>query len=393
MFGETRRRMIVVGGGIGGLSAALALAGNGLACAVVEQADNFTAIGAGLQLGPNAVHILRELGVAERLEAAVAAPQGIHVLDALSGDSLTSIPLGAQAELRYGAPYWVVHRADLHAALLAGVNECDTITVRTSFRLEAINAEDTQISAVSQSGESVAGGALIGADGLWSRVRSEIAPGIAPSYAGKTAWRAVVPADTSPPVFHHDAIGLWLSPGAHLVHYPVARGTLINLVLVIAEPAPASDAQAKQRPDTRSHLDGWPEAVVEFLAAHDDWTRWPLYRMAPLPRWSQKRIGLLGDAAHPLLPFLASGGALAIEDAAALAKAMVSSRGNVAAGFNAYEKARRPRALKVQKRSERMGRVYHMGGLMRWARNQVIMTRAPEQHLQQNDWLYGYRPA
>ncbi len=391
MFGDTRRRMIVVGGGIGGLSAALALAGNGLACCVLEQADDFASIGAGIQLGPNAVHILRELGVADRLADAVAAPQGIHIFDALSGDSLTSIPLGAEAELRYGAPYWVVHRADLQAALLGSVSECDTITIKTGFRLDRIDTEDGNIRAVSQGGESVTGGALIGADGLWSRVRAEIAPGVAPSYAGKTAWRAVVPADAAPPVFHHDAIGLWLSPGAHLVHYPVAGGAQINLVLVIAEPAPESDAQAELRPDIPSHLTGWPAVIIEFLAAHHGWTRWPLYRMAPLPRWSRKRIGLLGDAAHPLLPFLASGGAMAIEDAAMLASTMAASRGDTQSAFAGYEKARKLRATKVQRRSEWMGRVYHMGGLMRWTRNQVILTRAPEQHLRRNDWLYGYR--
>jgi len=392
MLRDDNRRILIAGGGIGGLTAALALAQAGTPVQVLEQTAAFSAAGAGIQLGPNAMHVLRGLGVADALAKHAVTPEGVQLIDARAGQRLTTVPLGPMAEMRYGAPYWVVHRADLQRVLLDAVQANDNLVITQPFRVAATAAEGQRVQVTSEAGETVAGGALIGADGIRSQVRMAMGDASAPVWSGKSAWRLTVPLDEAAPPMQQDAIGLWLSPRAHMVHYPVRGGAEINVVVIVDDrDAPEGWNVPGAADEFLPHLAGWPETVTGFLAGQSGWRRWALYDMPPPRQWSASRIALLGDAAHPVLPFLASGGVLAIEDAAVLARSLDAAKGNAEAAFAAYARKRRPRAARVQARSRRMGRVYHMGGVMRWSRNQVLTTQSPQELLRRNDWLYAYR--
>jgi len=392
MLSDDNRRILIAGGGIGGLTAALALAQAGTPVQVLEQTAAFSAAGAGIQLGPNAMHVLRALGVADALAKHAVTPEGVQLIDARAGQRLTTVPLGPMAEMRYGAPYWVVHRADLQRVLLDAVQANDNVVITQPFRVAATAAEGQRVQVTSEAGETVAGGALIGADGIRSQVRMAMGDASAPVWSGKSAWRLTVPLDEAAQPMQQDAIGLWLSPRAHMVHYPVSGGAEINVVVIVDDrDAPEGWNVPGAADEFLPHLAGWPETVTGFLAGQSGWRRWALYDMPPPRQWSASRIALLGDAAHPVLPFLASGGVLAIEDAAVLARSLDAAKGNAEAAFAAYARKRRPRAARVQARSRRMGRVYHMGGVMRWSRNQVLTTQSPQELLRRNDWLYAYR--
>jgi len=392
MLSDDNRRILIAGGGIGGLTAALALAQAGTPVQVLEQTAAFSAAGAGIQLGPNAMHVLRGLGVADALAKHAVTPEGVQLIDARAGQRLTTVPLGPMAEMRYGAPYWVVHRADLQRVLLDAVQANDNLVITQPFRVAATAAEGQRVQVTSEAGETVAGGALIGADGIRSQVRMAMGDASAPVWSGKSAWRLTVPLDEAAQPMQQDAIGLWLSPRAHMVHYPVRGGAEINVVVIVDDrDAPEGWNVPGAADEFLPHLAGWPETVTGFLAGQSGWRRWALYDMPPPRQWSASRIALLGDAAHPVLPFLASGGVLAIEDAAVLARSLDAAKGNAEAAFAAYARKRRPRAARVQARSRRMGRVYHMGGVMRWSRNQVLTTQSPQELLRRNDWLYAYR--
>jgi len=392
MLSDDNRRILIAGGGIGGLTAALALAQAGTPVQVLEQTAAFSAAGAGIQLGPNAMHVLRALGVADALAKHAVTPEGVQLIDARAGQRLTTVPLGPMAEMRYGAPYWVVHRADLQRVLLDAVQANDNVVITQPFRVAATAAEGQRVQVTSEAGETVAGGALIGADGIRSQVRMAMGDASAPVWSGKSAWRLTVPLDEAAQPMQQDAIGLWLSPRAHMVHYPVRGGAEINVVVIVDDrDAPEGWNVPGAADEFLPHLAGWPETVTGFLAGQSGWRRWALYDMPPPRQWSASRIALLGDAAHPVLPFLASGGVLAIEDAAVLARSLDAAKGNAEAAFAAYACKRRPRAARVQARSRRMGRVYHMGGVMRWSRNQVLTTQSPQELLRRNDWLYAYR--
>ena len=392
MLSDDNRRVLIAGGGIGGLTAALALAQAGTPVQVLEQTAEFSEAGAGIQLGPNAVHVLRGLGVADALAKHAVAPEGVQLIDARAGQRLTTVPLGPMAEMRYGAPYWVVHRADLQRVLLDAVQANDNVVLSQPFRVMSCATEGERVQVKSEASETAAGGALVGADGIRSQVRTALSDASEPVWSGKSAWRLTVPLDEAAPPLQQDAIGLWLSPRAHMVHYPVRGGAEVNVVVIVDDrDAPEGWNVPGAADEFLPHLKDWPEAITTFLAGQSGWRRWALYDMPPPRQWSAGRIALLGDAAHPVLPFLASGGVLAIEDAAVLAQALAAAKGDVPVAFAAYARKRRPRAARVQARSRRMGRVYHMGGVMRWSRNQVLTSQSPQDLLRRNDWLYSYR--
>jgi len=391
MLSDDNRRILIAGGGIGGLSAALALAQTGMPVQVLEQTPEFSEAGAGIQLGPNGVQVLRALGVADALAQSAVAPEGVHLFDARAGQCLTTVPLGPLAEMRYGAPYWVVHRADLQNVLLDAVRANDNAVITQPFGVAACRAEGTKVHVSSETGETATGGGMIGADGLRSQIRREMGAGGQLVHSGKSAWRLTVPLEAAATPMRQNAIGLWLSPRAHLVHYPVRGGAEVNIVVIVDDPETPEGWNVPGAPEEfMPRLSGWPETITAFLSSQGGWRRWALYDMAPPRQWSAGRIALLGDAAHPVLPFLASGGVLAIEDAAVLARSLDEAKGDTAAGFAAYGRKRRARASRVQMRSRRMGQIYHMGGVMRWSRNQVLTTQSPQNLLRRNDWLYGY---
>lgn len=385
-------RVAIAGGGIGGMATALALASHGIASEVYERREAFPEEGAGIQIGPNGTHILQRLGVAEILQAHAATPDGLSVRDGKTGRELTRLPLGTWIAERHGAPYWTAHRRDLHVALRARAETNPLIDLRTGIEIASFATEPDGITATGTRGETLKASALVCADGLWSNLRNQIVPGATPQPAGKVAYRCVIPTGDLAPEFTPNAVHIWLAPGAHVVHYSVNAGRDIALVVI------ADDTMRERGWDTSASAATVREKVRDYapplqalVATANDWRCWSLYRMPPLERWSNGRATLLGDAAHPVLPFLAQGAVLALEDAVTLAAALADRRSDVEASLQNYEQARRPRARRVVEASQRNGRIYHTARAAALARNTTMRLAPPARVMAGFDWLYGWR--
>jgi 2-polyprenyl-6-methoxyphenol hydroxylase-like FAD-dependent oxidoreductase len=381
--------VLIAGAGIGGLSTAIALGRAGINATVLERSTFAEESGAGIQLGPNATRILRSLGVLDVLLPQTFRPEAVWLFDGLSGRRLATVPLGDHAEQRYGAPYLTLHRADLHAGLRTAAEAASAVSLSSGFDVSGIEARDG-ITIANLDGTTIEGSSLIGADGLWSTVRKWVAPEAALSYAGATAFRTLLPREGLPEPFSAPVIGLWLSPKAHLVHYPVRAGGALNVVAVTAGGRKAQGWN--QTADPSSLLSGftrWCKESKSLLERAEGWRAWSLFSLPALPRWSRGAVTLVGDAAHPVLPYLAQGAAFAIEDAAMLAKYFAAGRNDPATAFRTYENARRPRATRLQNTARRLGRIYHLRGPARLARNTALGLRSETATLRQFDWLYG----
>jgi 3-hydroxybenzoate 6-monooxygenase len=381
--------VLIAGGGIGGLSTAIALARAGFDATVLERSAFTEQSGAGIQLGPNATRILRALGVLDVLAPQAFRPEAVWLFDGVSGRRLATVPLGAAAEQRYGAPYLTLHRADLHAGLRAAADAQSPVSLTSGFDVSGIEANDA-VTVTNLDGTTMEGSSLIGADGLWSRVRTWIAPDAALSFTGDTAYRTLLQREDLPGPFAEPIVGLWLGPGAHLVHYPVRAGAALNVVAVTEG---GQKTQGWNRTaDTARLLSGftrWCKESKSLLESAGRWRAWSLFSLSALPHWSRGAVTLLGDAGHPVLPYLAQGAGLAIEDAAALAKCLSAARDVPSSAFRTYEALRRPRAARLQSTARRFGRIYHLRGPARLARNAALGLRSEAAALRQFDWLYG----
>jgi salicylate hydroxylase len=387
------RPIVIAGAGIGGLSAALMLARGGFPVTLLEQAERLEEVGAGIQLSPNATRILIALGLGERLRRDASTPQAVAIKTA-GGRPLARIPLGIEAERRYGAPYWSIHRGDLQAALVAAVLAEPKIALQFGVRAENVAAHAGGVSVVGRHGSTTTehhGAALIGADGLWSALRTKLGHRTQPQFQQRTAWRAMVPATALEPPFRTAEAQLWLGRDAHLIHYPVKAGTQINVVAIVTDQwaKPGWNAEGS-RNELLARYAGWSEAARRFLALPEHWQKWALYDLPPLPRWSEGPVTLLGDAAHPMLPFLAQGAAMAIEDAAVLANCLARHPDDPATAMQRYEQARRDRTARVQRAARSNGRVYHAGAGAA-LRDLVLRLSGGNMMLRRYDWLYDER--
>jgi len=389
------RTVIVAGGGIGGLTAALTLAAKGFRVVVVEQADRLEETGAGIQLSPNATRVLSALGLAERLAAVAVAPSALAVRT-YRGRQIVRVPLGSFAQHRYGAPYWVVHRADLQAALVGAVRANPDIILRLGARAEDFASHANGITVqlhTATATEDEHGIALIAADGLWSTLRTRLGDRTPPRFAHRTAWRAMLPARLLIPEFRETVVSLWLGPDAHLVFYPVHAGEALNIVAIVRDDWHAAGWSADgTREELLAHYSRWPPRVRNLLALPERWLKWALYDRARFRRRGKEPVTLLGDAAHPMLPFLAQGAAMAIEDAYVLAEQLGRRPDHPAQALRLYERRRARRTARVQAAARWNSRVYHFGGLAALARNTALRRRGGESLLQRYDWLYGWRP-
>jgi len=387
---KQQERVLIAGGGIGGLAASVALARRGIESEVLERSRFSEETGAGIQLGPNATRALAALGVLEAIGARAFKPDAIAIYDGLTGRKLSSLPLGKSVEDRYGAPYLTLHRADLHAGLRAAAEKLVPVTLRPGFEVSAVDTQGADVLVRGIDGSEANGAALVGADGLWSAVRPLIAPAASLRFTGATAWRTLLPREDLPAPFNASEVGLWLGPRAHLVHYPVRGGADLNVVAVTEGGAALQGWNQTSSAETMlAGFTGWNKDSRSLLQRAAVWRSWSLYGLTGLRRFSEGRIALLGDAAHPVLPYLAQGAALAIEDAVALAEAVAASPGDPAQAFRRYAERRRARASGVQRLSRRFGRIYHFGGLLRLARNLVLERRSGTAALADLDWLYG----
>jgi salicylate hydroxylase len=392
------RTVIIAGAGIGGLAAALALAQRGFRVSLFDPSKQLEEAGAGIQLSPNASRVLIGLGLEPHLRHYVVRPEELRVMNARTGRVLARAPLAGMVEERYGAPYWVVHRADLQAVLVDAIRANPEIHLHLETRVEdfAIHRNGVTASTISAAGSAEERGmALVGADGLWSTLRKRLGERAQPRFARHTAWRALVPAEAVPAYLRAPAVNLWLGRHAHLVHYPVRSGSCINIVAIVRDNWREQGWSARvEGSDLRSHYPAgmWPSETRELLAVPHTWGRWALYDRPPLARWGEGAVTLLGDAAHPMLPYLAQGAATAIEDAAVLAARLAETSEHPVRGLRRYELDRRSRTARIQRIARRNGWAYHVGGAGALLRTLALAAMGRKRILTRYDWLYGWKP-
>jgi salicylate hydroxylase len=390
------RTIAIAGAGIGGLTAALALAARGFRVALFDKAARLEETGAGIQLSPNATRVLNGLGLRERLLPSVVAPDAVVIRTAHDG-MLARLPLGPAAEARYGSPYWMIHRGDLQAALLGAALAHPDITLTLGAAVDDCAANPDGVTVQVLHGETLEesrAAALIGADGLWSRVRALAGEADAARFARRTAWRALVLADAVAPPFRAPAIHLWLGHGSHLVHYPVKAGAMINIVAIAADAQPSHGWSTAAPPDevlTRFPAEAWAKPARDLLALPERWLKWPLYDRPPRPHRGRGAVTLLGDAAHPMLPFLAQGAAMAIEDAAVLAGCLAATPDDAPAALRRYEQARSARTARVQRAARRNDTVYHLPWPASVARDLAMGAMGNDRLLAHYDWIYDWK--
>jgi len=392
------RHVIIAGAGIGGLSAALALTRAGYRVTVLEQAPQLQETGAGIQLSPNATRVLLALGLRERLLPHVGAPDAVRVMAGASGRQIAEIPLGAEVERRYGAPYWVIHRGDLQMALAAAAGAEPDVTLKLDSRVEDFAQHVKGVSVQGRRGRETVeerGLALIGADGLWSTVAERLHRQRPPAFAHHTAWRALLPAERVPAQFRTSAVHLWLGDDAHLVHYPVQAGNLVNIVAIMRDQWRATGwSAAGTRSEIMRHFARWSwcEQARALVDTPEHWLKWALYHRRGAFRGGSGPVTLIGDAAHPMLPFLAQGAAMAIEDAAVLADMLARYGDDPADALRAYEGARRHRTARAQRAARRQGRLYGLSGPQAALRNLTMRLLGSERLLARQHWLYSWQP-
>lgn len=376
---------VIAGGGIAGLATALGLARAGREVAIFEAAPAFEETGAGLQLGPNGVKALMALGAWEQVEPFCFSPPAIHVRDGTTGKTLKRISLSGFAA-RFGAPYRVLHRADLLAGLLAAARAQAQIRLHTGRRATGFAPEGLQF----ETGPAEPFAALIGADGIRSRIRAQLLADGPPQFAGQVIARALVPR-TQLAALEPD-VTLWLCPGGHVVTYPVSAGQMMNLVAAF-DGGWAEEGWSAEMP--REELfSAFPEACVDLhyaLGVPQGWRKWAGASRPPARQWGQANITLIGDAAHPTLPYLAQGAVMALEDAATLGS-MIAREPRIPAALRAYEAARQGRTARITAAASGLARVYHARGIIRQGRDFVMKTMPESLALARMAPLYDWNP-
>ncbi len=385
--------VLVAGGGIGGLAVALALANNGLDVEVLERSSSLGEIGAGIQLGPNAFHAFDALGVGDAVRSIAIYIDQLRLMDAVAGEEITHIPVGAAFRERFGNPYAVVHRGELHGVLLRCCRESPRVTLTTGASIDRYDQDGASVTATLADGRRVTGGFLIGADGLWSKLRARIAGDGPPRVSGHTSYRSVIAIDDMPEEFRWNSATLWAGPKSHVVHYPLSGWKRFNLVATYhnhaEEPTNGVPVARDEVLDGFGHLH---PSVRRILERGKDWKRWVLCDREPTERWIDGRVVLLGDAAHPTLQYLAQGACMALEDAVCLAD-MVARHDRLDDGLEAYRARRLLRTARVQLESRAIGdHIYHPAGVHAALRDHIMRKKSAEDWYDTLDWLYGTGP-
>ncbi len=367
---------IIVGGGIAGLAAGLGLARAHLPSRILERAASFETVGAGLQLGPNAVRALQFLGAWDAVEPCCSSPEEIHIRDGISGKILHRVRLGKVFEQRFGAPYRVAHRADLQMALLNCAAQSPHIELQTNAEVTGVFAAEGTIQ--SKSGETFHAPRIIAADGIKSIIRAKLFPAHIAANSGHTLFRALLPTSLVPQAIETSVVTLWLCPRAHVVHYAVSGGKSFNIVATLegSEQFPALA------------LRDMSASLQELVQLPQSWLQWPGHDLPPRKDWSLHQTVLIGDAAHASLPYLAQGAAMALEDACTLSNILAQNR-----PLQTLSELRFRRTARLQARSRKLGRIYHAAGAFRLARNAVLQWLPEQRFLDELAWIYEWTPA
>ncbi|WP_334174784.1 3-hydroxybenzoate 6-monooxygenase [Pseudoxanthobacter sp.] len=382
--------ILIAGGGIGGLAAALGLARQGIRSLVLEKAPVLGEIGAGIQLGPNAFHAFDWLGVGDKARALAVYIDSLRLMDAITAEEITRIPLGDGFRARFRNPYGVIHRGDLHGVLLRTARESALIELRTSSDVRDYVQDGSSVTVTLADGSTVTGAALIGADGLWSAIRRKVVGDGAPRVSGHTTYRSVIPTELMPEDLRWNAATLWAGPKCHIVHYPLSGWKVFNLVVTCHNDAPEPVAgRPVSLEEVRRGFGHVNEQALKIIDHGRDWKQWVLCDREPVSGWQQDRVVLLGDAAHPMLQYFAQGACMAMEDAVCLAGEL-GAAGDIATAFARYQEKRRLRTARVQLQSRWIGEnIYHPAGAHAALRNAIMRSRSPEDWYDSVDWLYG----
>ena len=382
--------ILIAGAGVGGLSAALGLARAGHSVEVLEKAAVLGEIGAGIQLAPNAFKAFDYLGVGDAARNMAVFIDRLRLMDALAGEEIMHIALDEPFRRRFGNPYAVVHRGDLHGVLLRACRDNPRIGLRTRAEVIAYDQDGSSVSALTASGERIAGAALIGADGLWSKVRKQLVGDGPPRVSGHTTYRSVIPTAQMPEDLRWNAATLWAGPKCHLVHYPLSDWEVFNLVVTFhsdaREPVAGESVDHEEVLKGFSHIHPRAQAIIHHGS---NWKKWVLCDREPVDRWVDGRVTLLGDAAHPMLQYFAQGACMAMEDAVILADALSASGGGIEPALADYRDRRLLRTARVQLQSRAIGEhVYHPAGPHADLRNAVMRAKSQEDWYGVLAWLY-----
>jgi salicylate hydroxylase len=383
--------LLIAGGGIGGLAAAMGLAQKGFASIVLEKAAQLGEIGAGIQLAPNAFHAFDYLGVGDAARAMAVYIERLRLMDAIAGDEIVGIPLDEKFRARFKNPYAVVHRGDLHGVFLRACREHPLVELRTSADVVDYDQDGGSATAILAGGERVTGSALIGADGLWSNVRKRVVGDGPPRVSGHTSYRSVIPTDQMPEDLRWNAATLWAGPKCHIVHYPLSDWKLFNLVVTYHNDAPEPVAGLPVSEDEVrrgfTHIHERPRQIIE---RGRNWRLWVLCDRDPVSRWIDGRVALLGDAAHPMLQYFAQGACMAMEDAVCLAAEMEAAGGDIDRALAGYRSKRVLRTARVQLESRLIGdHIYHPADAHAQLRNTLMRAKSTEDWYDTLAWLYG----
>lgn len=383
--------ILISGGGIGGLSAALGLAQQGIPSLVLERASELGEIGAGIQLGPNAFHAFDYLGIGEAARAAAVYVDRLLLMDALSAQEICSIPLDAPFRERFGNPYAVVHRGELHGVMLKSCRDNPLIELRTDSEVVGYAKEVSQVGAILADGTRLSGRALIGADGLWSKIREQMVGDGAPRVTGHTTYRSVIPFDQMPEELRLNAATLWAGPKCHLVHYPLSGWKTFNLVVTYHNHAPEPVAGVPVSHDeVMQGFEHIHPRAQQIIRIGRDWKKWVLCDREPVMEWTDSNVALLGDAAHPMMQYLAQGACMAMEDSVILSVECGATPDDLAGALRRYQDRRRLRTARVQLQAREVGNhIYHPAGAHAALRNQIMKAKTPDNWYDIVDWMYA----
>ena len=382
--------VIVAGGGIGGLAAALALVRQGFSVTVLEQSPEIGEIGAGIQLGPNAFHAFDALGVGDKARDRAVYTDYMVMHDAIDEYQVGKIPTGEAFRKRFGNPYAVIHRVDVHLSLLEGAQETGKVEFITSTRVERVEQDDKSVTVFCTNGKSYRGQALIGADGGKSVVRQQYVND-APRVTGHVVYRAVVDKKDFPVDLQWNAASIWVGPNCHLVHYPLRGGEQYNVVVTFhsrnQEEWGITDGSKEE---VLSYFQGICPKARQLIELPKSWKRWATADREPIDNWTHGRATILGDAAHPTTQYMAQGACMAMEDAVTLGEALRVHKNNWAQALGLYQRSRVARTARIVLSSREMGRIYHAKGVERLVRNDLWKGRSPERFYDAMEWLYGW---